>query len=287
MQPLIDWISFTVSTQTNLDGSPKWLDPSNINLVKREVMTRLATALGGNTVRTMFPELPPGADQGRFPYRYSSQDPLTGIRTFFDPNISHILVEISGRGCRAISGSNQITKILVDVGDSCSRLDISADIETDTKPIEFLSAGYNRKFRATSVQTSDSGQTCYVGSPKSDRQAAIYRYYEPHPRAHLLRVEHRFRRERARDMAQYIVEHGVTNALIASGEAYGWEHRDWNPHDIAPVPLPKIGVDAKDSSVARWLLTQVFPAMRRYEREGKIEDLRAFVQLYLFDDDTD
>lgn len=286
MQPLIDWVSFTIPTKQDKEGRNQWLDRTRVPLVRREVLARISTWIGGDLMRHMFPEIEKDTGVGRFPYKYSMTDVETRIKVYFDPEISHILVEASGIGCKAISKSGLFERLLVDVGSHCSRLDVSCDLVTDMQPTDFARGGYSDRFKSTSVHNSDSGQTIYVGSPKSDRQAAIYRYADPHPRSHLLRVEHRFRRDAAKDMAAYVVEHGLDMAIAQCGEIWGWRHPLWDTDDLEPVPMPRVSVDAKDSNVARWLLTQVFPAMRRYEKEGKIPDLRAFVQTYLFEEDV-
>ena len=284
MQPLIDWMSVTVAVPTNRDGSLAWLDASNRNLVYREVLTLVNEALGRDIMQTLFGSLDSGMEAGRFPYKYSTRDDTSRAVIYFDSHIEHILIEVSGIGCGQLS-ERQTYSILASLGRRCSRLDVSADIATMEAPVSFVGAGYSNRFSTSSIHTSDNGQTVYVGSPKSDRQAAVYRYSKPHPRSHLLRIEHRFRRDAARRMATYVAKHGLPSAIAQCGEIWDWKHELWEPTVIEAVPLPKVDVPATGSHVAQWLLKQVFPAMRRYERQGTIPDLRAFVETYLFDDD--
>lgn len=284
MRPLVDWISTTVPTKTRTDGSPQWLDPSNPQLCKREALARVSTIIGRNIMQTLFGDVQPGLDTGRYRYKYRIDDPNSGASLYFSPELTHMLIEAKGRACAALSENGQIIEFLALVGVSRSRLDVSADLATDTTPIEFARAGFSHRFSTGSQHYSDNGLSVYVGSPKSQRRAIIYRYQEPHPRAHLLRVEHRFKGLAAEDMAHVIVEHGVVAAVKAAGELFGWRHPLWAPPFDGDVELPRVTVGAKDTGVVRWLLTQVFPAMRKYEEDGRIDDLRAFVQYYLFDD---
>jgi hypothetical protein len=236
-------------------------------------------------METLFGSLPQTEDKGRFPYRYSLVDDLSKARIYFDADQKHILLEISGKGCKGLSEANLIQSLLIDCHDDISRIDVSADIRCSTSPHSFVAAGYEPAFKSSSRHISENGETCYVGSVKSDRQAAVYRYYEPHPRHEFLRVEHRFRRDRAKQMAQYLAQNGILHAVAKSGEIFGWKHPFWQPGEIELAPMPDLNVDAGQGAVINWLLKQVFPAMRRYERQGLITDLHAFVQLHLFEDD--
>ncbi len=286
MEPLIDWISFTVEVPTDKDGmTPRWLDARNVKLCRRQALSWLSEKVGIDVMKSLFPELSVNEEAGRFPYRYMVVDNQTNVRIYFDSSLKHFLVEVSGRGCKRATEKGTIVTLLEGIHSRVTRLDLSCDMDTDTTPIEFVKAGYSGKFTSSSVHQSESGQTVYVGSSKSDLQAAVYRYAEPHPRSHLLRVEHRFRRDAAKAYGKLVTENGLTNAVLAAGERFGWQSDLWNVNEICAVQPPRVAIDAKDSNVARWLLTQVFPAMRRYEREGTIPDLKAFVQAYLFEDD--
>lgn len=284
MQPIIDWMSFTIDAPLDKAGDVEWLDHNNKYLMLREVLMRVVQELGNDITRTLFGDLHGEPEVGRFPYKYAIQDNTSKAMIFFDPGLKHILIEVSGHGCKSL-GMQSTHTILAHLGRNFSRLDVSTDIASDATPVEFISEGYSKRFTSTTIANSDNGQSIYVGSPKSDRQAVVYRYSEPHPRAHLLRIEHRFRRQQAKTMATHVAEHGLENAIALCGEIFAWGSPLWTPAVLGAVPLPKVDIAAKDSKVANWLLKQVFPAMKRYEREGVIPDLRAFVEEYLFGDD--
>ena len=285
MYHLVDWLSFTVASPIKPTGEANYLDPQNIKIVRRQVLAKVYQKVGKLVMDTLFSTLPMNEESGRFPYRYSVVDETSNAHIFFDPNIDHILVEISGRGAKLLQEQGLVQMLCADISTSCTRIDVSADLHVDTSPVEFVSAGYDKHFASTSIHTSQSGTTCYVGSPKSDRRACVYRYNDPHPRAPYLRVEHRFRRERAQQMAVYIHHHGIAKGVQMAGEVFGWRHPIWEPAEIELAAMPRLNVDARSGPFVNWILKQVFPAMRRAEREGVIDDLKGFVQVHLFDDD--
>jgi hypothetical protein len=285
MYHLIDWLSFTVPVPITAGKMQGYLMPENIKVVRRQVLTAIFQAIGKDAMNTLFGDCDPNEDNGRFPYRYSILDNETSARMFFDADQKHILVEISGKGCKALSGVNLMETVIMQVYPRITRIDVSADIRTDVPPVEFVASGYDTRFKSASQHISETGQTVYIGSMKSDRQAAVYRYWPPHPRSDFMRVEHRFKGDRAKQMAEYISIHGIAAAIKQAGEIFGWKSELWEPGEIEIEPMPNLNVGAHDANVINWLLKQVFPAMRKYERMGKIEDLRAFVQQYLFEDD--
>lgn len=284
--PLCDWISFSVDAPMNKSRTaPQWLDPLNVKLCRRQAMVETTKRIGVEAMRTLFGNLPSDENIGRFPYRYAVIDNDTSARIQWSSELSHIGVEISGRGCKHLHSSSQIEKLVADVATNCSRIDLSCDLHVDTTPTEFVAGGYSNRFTAHSVHRSDGGETWYIGSPKSEKRAAVYRYNSPHPRHEFLRVEHRFRGNTAKHMCNYVGVNGLAMAVSYAGLMFDWKSPLWPKAELELMDLPHLEVDAKDSHFAHWLLKQVFPAMRRAEVEGKIEDLRAFVQMHLFDDD--
>lgn len=286
--PLVDWISFSVSAPQNPKKTEvQWLDRTNVKLCRRQATQQVYNLVGREVMDTLFSSLPVNEDIGRFPYKYSLIDDLTSARIMFDSGLDHIGIEISGKGCRALQEGGHIQRLLAVVSNNCSRVDVSLDVLTNTSPIEFCEAGWEGRFTSHATHVSDVGTTVYVGSPKSEKRAAIYRYNTPHPRAQFLRLEHRFRNNFAKHMCNYISVNGLAMGAAYAGLQFGWKHPLWSPQEVKELPLPKLAGDARDAAFARWLMKQVFPAMRRAEREGQIDDLRAFVQTHLFEDEAD
>lgn len=168
---------------------------------------------------------------------------------FGGSQFGNFLYELSGRGCDTFDTPHERFFALSYLGPHLTRLDIAIDIECDVSPIEFADARTHNRFRSKWTIESDEGQSVYVGSPKSDRYAVVYRYEEPHPRSHLLRIEHRFRRELAKETAAaYCDEHADEFGFVTSvGLSWGWEHEAWAYRDAEAEPLsPKARHEARE-----------------------------------------
>lgn len=193
----------------------------------------------------------------------------SGVRLAGRGPSKRILVEASGRACDAIREPELSRTIVSSLLESITRMDYAVDIRTGTVPSEFVNARGHKAFRTLSYIQSDTGTTAYVGSPKSDRFARVYRYNPPHPRSELLRVEFVFRRGMARAAAtQYCQQNSNRNFLSRLGNTWGWKHRDWQPDEQSNEKLEVPSVDRKTEDTIAWLYKQVAPAMRRVLQSG-------------------
>ncbi|HSJ39399.1 MAG TPA: replication initiation factor domain-containing protein, partial [Planococcus sp. (in: firmicutes)] len=163
------------------------------------------------------------------------------------------------------------------ISEGITRLDFASDVRTTTLPSSFVNARKHKGFRSLSFIQSATGETCYVGSPKSDRFARVYRYNKPHPRSELLRMECVFRRGLAREAARQLGEAGSFERFATQlGNTWGWGHPDWKPQVIDNTKLTTPKVERADENTVHWLYTQVAPALARLWREGAI-DLDEFI----------
>jgi len=167
-----------------------------------------------------------------------------------------------------------------------TRIDIAVDIETSTHPSEFVEIVSHDRMRASGRQSSETGETCYVGSKKSDRYARVYRYYEPHPRAHLLRIEHVFRRKYAKSVAQAILGTSLTAAAAAAGKAFGWAHNDWDVDAQEVADISITSPERNAGGTVTWLVRSVAPAIRRLIADGTIRDPEVFFKTYFLPQET-
>jgi len=285
--PIVDWLSFSVSAPVHRrTGAVQWLDPLNKNLCRRQALVEVSRMIGADAMDTLFNTLPPQMEDARFPYQYAIIDERTSARISFNSQLSHIGVEISGKGMAALHEKRLVDRVSMLVSPTCSRIDVSIDFLTDLSPSEFVAAGWNGRIYSTMTVTSPTGVSEYIGSPKSDKRACIYRYATPHPRSPYLRVEHRYRNQAAKAMCRYVGTNGIAMAVKYSGLDFDWQSPIWDIGDLVVVDLPNLVADARDHNFAQWLLRQVFPAMRKAERQGRIDDLKAFVQTHLFEDDN-
>mgnify|MGYP000172367327 CR=1 FL=1 len=260
MQPatldMIDWLSWSILTDEPLINEHL---PDTCHRARKAAAWTLK----------LLPELHPTSanlTHGRKPYRFASGLPYA--RLLLSEGQAHVTVELTGQGCAMARGRGIMSKLLVLASERCTRIDLVRDMETDLQPGEFVAAGYSDKFRARQSIVSDSGLTEYVGSPKSERFARVYRYAEPHPRAHLLRVEMVMKGENAREYVKFARQNSVGAAVSAAGAVYGWKHPYW-PNDGAE-PLTAARVDTQAGGTVRWFYKQVAPAVRRLLEDGTL-----------------
>lgn len=275
MHCLVDYITSTLPV-------PTWNLASD-RLIQRHVAGAVWRYFGKSTYKTLFPG--DQQDGPTFPpYSHGWQDASTKSTIMHNPKLDHALLQCPGKACASITAVGMLDELLTKVADRCTRIDVAVDIVTDVSPDEFVSAGYSRRFSYASRTDSPQGESVYIGSPSSTRRAVVYRYHEPHPRSDRLRVEHRLKGDHAKHKCRQILEGGLEAAVAGLGGVFGWQHSLWALEDATDAPLPPRGVAAVSGAQVRWAMTQVFPALRRYEREGYIHDLRAFVEEHLFDE---
>jgi len=170
--------------------------------------------------------------------------------------------------------------VLTAIHERCTRIDIACDIETDVRPTEFVACLTHERMRASGYQKSSTGETCYVGSQKSDRYARVYRYNTPHPRANLLRVEHVFRRENAKSVAIRCVDSAMGDIANAAGMAFGWKHKVWDIAISDSIDISAVRERGRTGTTVFWLVNQCAPAFKRLVQTGAIADPQAFLQAY-------
>jgi len=224
-------------------------------------------------------------EKSRAPYTDVWTDGDSGITLFASPNLNHACIEISGQGCEALLKMGKMEAVLNGCADRTTRIDVATDIETSTPPSEFVSIVAHDRMRASGYQKSETGETCYVGSKKSDRYARVYRYYAPHPRAHLLRIEHVFRRKYAKTVAAAILGTSVQAAAAAAGKAFGWAHSDWALDNTDTPDISITSPERGGSNTITWLVRSVAPAIRRLIADGTITEPQQFFERYFLPQD--
>jgi len=275
MRTHIDWLTFTIpmiyfGAENDAYGSAVasgFKDMFGLEL--------RALVFGGNWEKQ---------ERSRAPYTDAWVQHEGGITLFASPNLTHACVEISGQGCERLLSQNKLSSVLACAKERVTRIDIACDIETKTSPEEFVKEVSHERMRTSGHVISDTGETCYVGSQKSERYARVYRYNEPHPRSHLLRVEHVFRKEYAKKVATEVATAGVEAVAVASGLAFGWSHGDWQP---SVVDSPDISITRERGNAGNtvyWLVNSVAPAFKRLCENGAIADPEAFLQAYFLSD---
>ena len=210
-------------------------------------------------------------EKGRTPYRAAWRRGDNGVSIYVHPRLDHFLVEVSGRGCEALSDSPHAYEFLKAVADRLTRLDLACDMLSDTNPLDFVAQRDEGRFKSHSEFVSDSGTTCYIGSRTSNRYARVYRYNPPHERAHLLRCEFVVKSEDAKMTAKAILETDHYRVASTLGEQYGWRHPDWQPDAPSIEELKAYRPERREGKTLFWLADTVAPLLVRLSQEGTID----------------
>ena len=259
MRAKIDWISISVQhrriiTQNDLG---KWIVAEGIDGRDKKIAKYML----------MYPgEFQTG--KGRGVFTRSIMSPREGWSYFWTDNKPYSLLEITGRGCDRLSESNAILNMIDAYSDRLTRIDIAVDIETGIQPSEFISLRGDNKFKTDGHIKSDTGETYYVGNRKSDRWARVYRYNEPHPRAHLLRVEMVCKDVWAKACGRAVIDEGIDAVSRYLGDVFAWQSPLWEfseDTDSASVETESI---SHQGGTERWLITQVIAAIDKLNSKG-------------------
>lgn len=260
---IVDWLSFTAT-----------VEPTEY---EQALLERATTSL--LTAAPEFTQLMLSLERKQAPPRrpYAVAWAYDDIRLFTGVNINHALVEVSGKGCETLREYGVLETLIDQVKSRATRVDIAYDI-LGVSPDEIVSAGYSGRFRTHSRIESDTGVTHYIGSPKSERYARVYKYAEPHPRANLCRIEVVHKKRYAKIMAVAIAEHGLTQAGLSALASYEFNH-DAIPRSENDV-LATVAIVKGSQQTLRWLLVQVAPAFKRLVKDGTIQDPETFIRKY-------
>lgn len=271
MRTHIDWLTFTM---------PMLYREENDEAYAKAIESGFMDMFGANLVASVFGGNWAKEQRARAPYTDAWMDGERGVSLFASPNLTHSCVEISGQGCERIIEMGRMETVLARCGDRVTRIDIASDIETAVVPSDFVAQVGHERMRANGQQNSETGQTCYVGSKKSDRYARVYRYASPHPRAHLLRVEHVFRRKYAKKVAAAIVSGSLESVALAAGMAFGWKHSIWQPNNVESAEISVISERRNTGKTVFWLIHSCAAAFKRLCADGTIRDPEAFIKTY-------
>jgi len=185
---------------------------------------------------------------------------------------NHVLIELPGTACQDARDAGLLLEAMGEALERATRLDIACDVPEGASPREFVAAGYSDRFGAYAEMVSQSGETEYVGSLKSDRYARVYMYAEPHPRAGVLRIEHVLRRGFAKSAIKELIgADGLAQLVCMLGNSFGWQHRDWTPGDCTDGKLKATRADRHAPGRVRWLYDVVMPALVKADAEGLIQ----------------
>lgn len=278
MNTRIDWLSFTLTIRPSINDHEAMYVAIEQAIEDVFGVGQTATIFGGRWTKN---------EHGRAPYSHSWTLRDSGCTLFCNPTLTHMTVEFSGQGCTRLIEQSMMDEVLNNVADRVTRIDVATDITTNTTPEEFIAAGHSERFGSVGMFHSPTGTTAYIGSMKSERFARVYRYVEPHPRAHLLRVECVSRRDHAKAVARAILTQGERSVAATLGDVYGWRHNDWQPDAPADADLSIVRAEKAAGGTVFWLIKQAAPAFKRLVQEGTIMDAESFLQHYFLNDSDD
>lgn len=280
MRSHVDWITFTMSTIYRSSYPEGFSLDQVYETMLQETWehyfepTLLQDAFGGTWSKNEY---------SRAPYTDAWSNADRGITLFASQTLNHCTVEISGQGCEALIAKGVLDKVLQQVHSRVTRIDVACDIETEIKPTEFVETRTHKRMMSGGYQSSKTGETVYIGSQKSDRYARVYRYNKPHPRAHLLRVEHVFRKAYAKSVAKALLEDGLDSVSKSAGAAFGWKHDVWDAHGDSDTDISIVYEKRATGKTVFWLVNSVAPAFKRLCEDGTITDPEAFLQEYFLE----
>lgn len=244
----VDWLSFTAA-----------LNGENVPETGDEILNhiRLSWASIRDLIALQWTQTGPF----RVGYNASLTDEHNMITIYGRLDDTAVLVEISGRGCQHVRRFGMWELLTELYAEKATRIDLCVDLESVTRPIHFAETHTNEKIKTRTSIKSETGETEYIGSQKSDRFCRVYRYHEPHPRHKYLRVEMVFRRSACLPVAHALLSDGIIPATAAAGEIYGFTHPDWRHR--ASKPMPNHRPERGNAETVRWFYKQVVPAIKR------------------------
>lgn len=213
-------------------------------------------------------------------YTHRIQCPSTLLTVSWKGGNPYALVEISGQAVDLVLKSISASDLAKATGERCTRVDFAVDIETGVQPSEFTFYRHEEAFKSTSFIKSETGETVYIGSRKSERMARVYRYYLPHPRANLLRVEAEYKGDAAKEACKAIVERSLTEVTLSAHLPFGWHHPVWDVGDVEVSKIAARKYDDEGANTLRWLMLTVAPAIKKAHQEGLIS-LDEFIDEHL------
>ncbi len=271
MDATIDWLSFTLPTKQ---------EPRTAQALYQDARQK-TKELNCGLLEIIFDGQGLDPTGSRSPYRVALGRDDNGARIYGSSHTGTMLFELTGKGCGPLHDEKTGRAVVGCIHQRVTRFDIAVDIRTQLNPAEFANERSHDRFRSVSFIRSATGETVYVGSPKSDRFCRIYRYNHPHPRAELLRVEFVFRRKLARDAALQYSDEGNSQDFVARlGNTYGFVHQEWQPGSQTDERLRVPVMMRDDADTVYWLYHQVAPAITRLMDAGAFDIVEWLEHVY-------
>ena len=194
----------------------------------------------------------------------------SGIALSFGSVNAHVFCELSGKPCDILDSADGLLPLIKATNTKCSRIDFAVDFITATSPEGFSAFRNTTRWKYAPTYPSSSGTTVYVGSRTSERMARVYRYHEPHPRAHMLRVEAEYKGKAARAIAATLDADDVQTAAANAHSIFGWHDEIWKEQVDQGEKIAYTSHRPANANTVRWLYGDVAKAIKRACEEGLI-----------------
>lgn len=259
----IDYYSYTIPTEKPFTEG-MFYDQQDT------VIRTFATALPDIASEQQF--VPNWTHEGanRF-YQHRLRHDESGVALSYGKTNAHVFVEFSGKTCGFLTAAGLLADIIRATAPRCSRIDFACDIECETSPKEFIEQRGNKSFKSSGNKYSPTGGTEYIGGRTSERMARVYRYYSPHPRSHLLRVEAEYKGDAAKAAAKRFTTHGLLQSCLDAHQPFKWLHNGWLPDIAEQTPITYRNYSPTDANTVRWLYGDVITALRKAVKNDIID----------------
>lgn len=262
LQCKLDWFSFTFPVRT-VDNAPD-------DTTREGVIQAFHIWTSGIFIGVVSGELWPIA-QERGHYKNRIECPITSLSINWNGKDTYALCEASGRVCDALMERIDIHVLAQAANGRATRIDLAVDIECDVQPEDFVKQRDDRRFTSNGIYSSQTGQTCYVGSRSGERMARVYRYSYPHPRSHLLRAEVEYKGDAAKKLLEAMLSVPLNKLTLAAHLPFGWQHPIWQPEDAEVSKIKARAYDKANDGRWTWLMTVCWPALKKAHEEGIID----------------
>jgi len=82
------------------------------------------------------------------------------------------------------------------------------------------------------------------------------------------------------------VENSLSSVEAACGEAFGWNHPEWQTGQEQAADISVVGAEKNAGKTVSWLVRSVAPAIQRLIADGTIRDPEAFFKTYFMPQET-
>lgn len=257
----LDWFSFTFPVRT--------VDAPKDDITTAGIMSAFHAWTGGVFIGCVDGEKWTVA-QERGHYKNRIECPITGVSISWNGKDVYAFAELSGRACDNVLSRIDVPRLAAAANGRATRIDLAVDIECDINPSEFVAQRNDGHFKTSGFYTSETGETCYVGSRSGDRMARVYRYKAPHPRAHLLRAEAEYKGQAAKKLAERLQSASLIEVTVAAHLPFGWTHPVWLFGDMEVSPIKARAYDKSNDGRWHWLMTVCWPALKKADFDGVI-----------------